>query len=148
MNLDVKIVCKDKKYMPSYANSTDACLDLKARLDYPHDIINPSETIVYGTGVKMSIPEGYVMLVYPRSSTSIKMHCMLSNTTGVIDSGYRDEIKLAITNFGNMAVEIVDGQRLAQFMIIPRPKVNLIQVEDNDDFRNGDRGGGIGSTGV
>ena len=73
---------------------------------------------------------------------------MLSNTTGIIDSGYRDEIKLAITNFGNMAVEIVDGQRLAQFMIIPRPKVNLIQVEDNDDFRNGDRGGGIGSTGV
>lgn len=146
--IDVKIVCKDSKYMPSYANDTDACMDLKARLDYPHDIINPGETIVYGTGVQVSIPEGYVMLVYPRSSTGIKMHCMLSNTTGVIDSGYRDEIQMAITNFGNMAVEINDGQRLAQFMIIPRPKVNLIQVEDDEEFRNNDRMGGVGSTGL
>lgn len=49
MSLDVKIVCKDKKYIPEYANETDACMDLKVRLDYPHDIINPNETKVYGT---------------------------------------------------------------------------------------------------
>lgn len=87
------------------------------------------------------------MLVYPRSSTGIKMNCMLTNTTGVIDTGYRDEIKLAITNFGNKAVEVLDGQRLAQFVIIERPKINLCLTEDNKEFREGDRLGGIGSTG-
>lgn len=88
------------------------------------------------------------MLIFPRSSTGIKLNCMLANTTGVVDAGYRDEIKIAITNFGKETVCLKDAQRVAQFMIIPRPKINLNIVEDNDDFRNGDRGGGIGSTGV
>ena len=54
---------------------------------------------------------------------------------------------MAVTNFGNEPVILVDGQRLAQFMVIPRPKINLVRVEDNEEFRQNDRGGGIGSTG-
>jgi dUTP pyrophosphatase len=72
---------------------------------------------------------------------------MLANSTGVIDAGYRDEIKMAITNFGNEPVEITDGQRLAQFLVIHRPKLELNLVQDDDSFRQGDRGGGVGSTG-
>ena len=88
------------------------------------------------------------MLVFPRSSTGIKLNCMLSNTTGVIDAGYRDEIHLAVTNFGKTTVCLKDAQRIAQFLVIERPKIKLIEVEDNEAFREGDRGGGIGSTGV
>jgi dUTP pyrophosphatase len=73
---------------------------------------------------------------------------MLANTTGVIDAGYRDEIKLALYNFGHETIELKDGQRIAQFVIIPRPKLNLINVKDDESFRKGDRGGGIGSSGV
>ena len=73
---------------------------------------------------------------------------MLSNTTGVIDSGYRDEIRMAVTNFGNETVCLQDGQRLAQFMVIPRPKLELEFVEDNEEFRQNDRCGGIGSSGT
>lgn len=140
--LDLKIVADDK-YMPSYATPLDACMDLKAR---GGTVIKPNEKIVLGTGVQVSIPEGHVMLIFPRSSTGIKLHCMLSNTVGVIDSGYRDEIKMALYNFGDKEIVIEDGQRIAQFMIIPRPQLNLIKVIDDDNFRQNDRGGGIGST--
>ena len=153
--MKLKIVCDDEKYLPTYANDTDACMDLKVKIEDDNEnndervaFIMPKETKVFGTGVKVSIPLEHVMLIFPRSSTGIKLHCMLSNTTGVIDSGYRDEIRMAVTNFGNETVCLQDGQRLAQFMIIPRPKLELEFVEDNEDFRQNDRGGGIGSSGA
>ena len=151
--MKLKMVVDDEKYNPTYANDTDACMDLKVKIDEDNEnndervaFIMPKETKVFGTGVKVSIPLEHVMLIFPRSSTGIKLHCMLSNTTGVIDSGYRDEIRMAVTNFGNETVCLQDGQRLAQFMIIPRPKLELEFVEDNEDFRENDRGGGIGSS--
>ena len=153
--MKLKMVVEDEKYKPTYANDTDACMDLKVKIDEDKEnndervaFIMPKETKVFGTGVKVSIPLEHVMLIFPRSSTGIKLHCMLSNTTGVIDSGYRDEIRMAVTNFGNETVCLQDGQRLAQFMIIPRPKIELEIVPDNEEFRQGDRLGGIGSTGV
>ena len=152
--MKLKIVCDDEKYLPTYANDTDACMDLKVKIDEDNEnndervaFVMPKETKVFGTGIKVSIPLEHVMLIFPRSSTGIKLHCMLSNTTGVIDSGYRDEIRMAVTNFGNETVCLQDGQRLAQFMIIPRPKLELEFVEDNKEFRQNDRGGGIGSSG-
>ena len=151
--MKLKIVVEDEKYKPTYANDTDACMDLKVKIDEDNEnndervaFIMPKETKVFGTGVKVSIPLEHVMLIFPRSSTGIKLHCMLSNTTGVIDSGYRDEIRMAVTNFGNETVCLQDGQRLAQFMIIPRPKLELEFVEDNEEFRQNDRCGGIGSS--
>ena len=151
--MKLKMVVEDEKYKPTYANDTDACMDLKVKIDEDNEnnnervaFIMPNETKVFGTGVKVSIPLEHVMLIFPRSSTGIKLHCMLSNTTGVIDSGYRDEIRMAVTNFGNETVCLQDGQRLAQFMIIPRPKLELEFVEDNDEFRQNDRCGGIGSS--
>lgn len=146
--LNINIVCENEKYKPIYANDTDACMDLKVKIPNGQGILQPNEMRVWGTGCKFSIPENYVMLIFPRSSTGIKLQCMLANTTGVIDSGYRDEVKMALHNFGNKPIEIIDGQRIAQFMIIERPKINLILVDDDDNFRNGDRGGGIGSSGI
>lgn len=146
--MKLKIVCPDLKYLPQYANETDACMDLKIRVeDEQHGLIAPGMSKKYGTGVQFSIPEDYVMLIFPRSSTGFKLNCMLGNTTGIIDTGYRDEVMLSLHNFGDKAVQLQDGQRVAQFMIIPRPKLELVHVEDDDEFRNGDRGGGIGSSG-
>lgn len=158
MSINMKIVCDDLRYLPKYANESDTCMDLKVRIDMDKlnernkysegAIIYPNETLVFGTGIKVSIPEDHVMLIFPRSSTGINLRCMLTNTTGVIDPGYRDEIRLALTNFGDDIVRITDAQRLAQFMIIPRPVINLELVKDDEDFRSNDRGGGIGSTGT
>lgn len=146
MKLD--IVCNDEKYLPTYANDTDACMDLKVKIEEgTYCFLKSGETRVFGTGIQVSIPKDHVMLIYPRSSTGIKLHCMLTNTTGVIDTGYRDEIKMALTNFGYETIKLEDGQRVAQFMIIPRPKLELNLVKDDIHFRNNDRGGGVGSTG-
>lgn len=145
MNLEV--VCFDEKYMPEYANQSDACMDLKIRIKERNKYLNPGQVATFGTGLKVKIPEDYVMLIYPRSSTGFKLNCMFSNGTSVIDPGYRGEIKLSIYNFGKYSVELEDGQRVAQFMIIPRPKLKLIEVADDDKFKEGNRGGGIGSTG-
>ena len=145
--IDLRIVCDDDLYMPAYAHDTDACMDLKACLNKRLILVPPKKTVVVGTGIKVAVPEGYVMMLFPRSSTGFKLNCMFANGTGIIDAGYRDEVKMAIHNFGGYTVEIEDGQRLGQFMVIPRPKVRLTRVPDNFAFRLGDRKGGVGSTG-
>lgn len=146
--MELEIVCENDKYLPKYQNSSDACMDLKVRIPEGTYKIKPyTISDILGTGIKVKIPDGYVMLIFPRSSTGMKLHCIISNTTGVIDSGYRDEVKIQLYNFGDTTVKLVDGQRVAQFMIIPRPYINLVKITDDVNFRDGDRGGGIGSTG-
>lgn len=144
--LDLKIVCEDEKYMPVYANDTDACMDLRIKVPNEQIALPSGETVVLETGIKVRVPENHIMMVFPRSSTGFKLECMLANTVAIIDEGFCNEIKLKIRNFGVQPVKLVDGQRIAQFVILPRPKINLIQVEDNEEFRNSDRGGGFGST--
>lgn len=158
--MELKIVAEDK-YLPQYANDTDACMDLKACLRGVPDAmyvndgiqyiaqteIQPGEIKKVGTGVQVAIPEGYVMKIYVRSSTGIKKNLVLANGTGIIDAGYRDEIIMALHNIGKEPVIIKDGDRLCQFILLPYPKVELVRCADNEDFRTGDRGGGIGSTG-
>lgn len=157
--MKLKIVAEDK-YLPKYANDTDACMDLKARIPISnplpehikltHDelymIIDPGKTVQVPSGVKVAIPEGYVMKMYVRSSTGIKKNLVLANGTGIIDAGYRDEIIMALHNIGDRPVKISDGDRICQFILLPFPKIELEQVEDDINFREGDRGGGIGST--
>lgn len=147
-NLNIKIVCDDTKYLPTYANESDACMDLKVVVgDVKGRVIVPNQTKLFSTGIKVQVPENHVMLIFPRSSTGIKSKVRLANTVGVIDSGYRDEVMLALHNFGDQSQIIEDGQRVAQFMVIPRPKLNLEIVPDDEEFKSGNRGGGIGSTG-
>ena len=149
--MKLKVVAEDK-YLPQYANYTDACMDLKAKIISDelgnHINIHPGQTVKVYTGVQVAIPEGYVMKMYVRSSTGIKKNLCLANGTGIIDAGYRDEIIMALHNFGKDIVKIEDGDRLCQFVILPYPKLELEQVPDDENFRNGDRGGGIGSTGI
>lgn len=144
--MKIKLVSDDRKYDPKKGNETDACFDLKVKVDGERYIM-PGCTEVFGTGIKVAVPEDHVMMVFPRSSTGFKLRCRMANSTGIIDAGYRDEVKIALHNFGTETIEVKDGDRLAQFLIIPRPNLEFELVEDNEDFRTGDRGGGIGSTG-
>lgn len=141
-SLKVKIKKLDPKaIIPSYAKPGDACMDLTAI----------SEAIVeeggygyveYGTGLSFEVPENYVMLIYPRSSIS-NQGLLLSNSVGVVDSGYRGEVKFRFkwvkgTNKYNV------GDRVGQFMIIPRPIMDLEEVEELSETERGS--GGFGST--
>ena len=132
--------------IPSYAKHGDAGMDIYSVSDGQADKYG---NMVYNTGLAMEIPEGFVGLIYPRSSVSKTPHS-LRNHVGVIDSGYRGEI---IFKFGWVESSNVDpisiykaGDRIGQIMIMPYPK---IEFEEADELSNSERGtGGFGSTGL
>lgn len=127
--------------IPKYAKQGDAGMDLTATSMEFDEYGN----VVYGTGIAVEIPEGYVGLVFPRSSNA-KKDLLLSNSVGVIDSGYRGEImaKFKIVNVAEDIYEI--GERICQLIIIPYP---TIEFEESDNLSKTERGiGSYGSTGV
>ena len=131
--------------VPKYAKKGDAALDLYA---VERGTADKYGNMVYRTGLAMEIPEGYVGLIYPRSSIS-KTKQMLRNHVGVIDSGYRGEIILKFGWFSQTPSpdsSVYDaGDRIAQLMIVPHPKIRFLEVEELTDSERGD--GGFGSTG-
>ncbi len=96
MEIEVYIeICREDAVLPSYAKPGDAGMDVCAAVDRS---IKPGETVIIPTGLKLAIPEGYEIQVRPRSGISYKTPLRLSNSPGTIDSGYRDELGILITN--------------------------------------------------
>jgi dUTP pyrophosphatase len=127
--------------IPTYAKDGDAGMDLVAT----RIISNTTFDVSYGTDLAMEIPNGFVGLVFPRSSVR-KYELALSNSVGVIDSGYRGELQATFkkTNgLDSLAYKV--GDRIAQIMIIPHPPIEFKEVDDLSDTERGD--GGFGSTG-
>jgi len=130
--------------IPIYAKDGDAGMDMTAT-----KIINETlDSITYGTDIAMEIPKGFVGLIFPRSSVR-KTHLFLSNSVGVVDSGYRGEIQATFKKIQGISNNALDnykvGDRICQIMIIPHPSINFIEV---DELNNTERGeGGFGSTG-
>lgn len=126
--------------IPSYAKQGDAGVDLySVRVER-----DDKQNNVHYTGLAIEIPEGYVGLLFPRSSIS-KTSCTLRNSVGIIDSGYRGEIMLKFGCSSNLSCYKV-GDRVGQLIIMPYPQVQFEEVEELSDS---DRGaGGFGSTGV
>jgi len=127
--------------IPKYSKRGDAGMDLYAVSQKFDDHGN----YVFGTGLAMEIPEGYVGLIFPRSSISKTAHS-LRNAVGVIDSGYRGEImmKYDINTLNSPVYEI--GDRIAQIIILPYPQVEFEEVFELADSERGS--GGFGSTGT
>lgn len=141
--------------IPTYAKPGDAGMDLVATTVELLD----KHYIEYGTGLAVEIPEGYVGLVFPRSSNS-KKDLQLCNAVGVIDSSYRGEIKLRFrripriteelnTEFGYSHAFVCDtyavGDRVGQIMILPYPKILFHEVQELSSTERGTSG--FGSSG-
>jgi dUTP pyrophosphatase len=142
-SLNVKIAkLVENAVIPVKANPTDAGLDLIATSKTITDLAK-SGFIEYGTGLAIAIPDGYVGLLYPRSSIS-KTGLILANSVGVIDSGYRGEIKLRF-KWVKDSTDYNVGDKIAQLIIMPYPNVQLHEVAE---LPYGDRGDkGFGSSG-
>ena len=127
--------------MPTKAHQSDAGADLTATSKHWDD---EKQCWIYGTGIATEIPEGYVGLVFPRSS--IRKYALTQcNCVGVIDSHYRGEIMLSYKSIGTGSTYNI-GDKIAQLIIMPYPETNYIEVSELSDT---DRGkGGHGSTGV
>ena len=143
-----EIVLKLKKLdsglpTPKYANPGDAGLDMYSTEDI---VLNPGERALISTGIAVAIPLGYAGFVQPRSGLAAKQGFSIVNTPGLIDSGYRGEIKVIGLNTDNSnAIEIKRGDRVAQLVIQEVPYVNLIEVEELDETERS--AGGFGSSG-
>lgn len=130
----------DKAVMPQYAKPGDAGMDMTAT-----SLIRNEVYYEYGTDIAVEIPEGYVGLLFPRSSIS-KTKQILANHVGVIDSGYRGEIKFRFKKLAWDNGEVYNvGDRIGQLIIIPYPQVELVEVDELSSSERGE--GGYGSTG-
>jgi len=126
--------------IPSYATAGDAGLDMVAV-----DLMDSIEQVVYMTGIAVEIPEGHVGLLFPRSSIR-KYQLSLSNSVGVIDSGYRGEVQFTFNKTaGPASYKYKIGERIGQLMIIPYPIIEAVEVDELSDSERGE--GGFGSTG-
>lgn len=131
---------------PYYASPGAAAIDLHACLDEPVTIA-PGELVSIPTGIAIALPSpAYVALVFARSGLGVKHGIALSNGVGVIDSDYRGEIKVGLTNLSRTPYTISPADRIAQLAVMPVVQVNPVPVENLDETERGS--GGFGSTGT
>ena len=148
MNLKIKYVSpKIGKEIPApfYASAGAAAMDLCACVDEPVTV-EPRALVSIPTGIAIALPSAeYVALVFARSGLGIKHGITLSNGVGVIDSDYRGEIRVGLTNLSNIPYTVQPGDRIAQLVVTP---VVAPELEIVDELEDTDRGtGGFGSTG-
>lgn len=134
-----------RDYLPAYATSGSAGLDLRACIDAPLTLA-PGETTLVPTGLAIHLADpGHAAMILPRSGLGHKHGIVLGNLVGLIDSDYQGELMISTWNRGQTAFVLNPFERLAQLVIVP-----VVQAQFNivDDFAASDRGaGGFGSTG-
>jgi dUTP pyrophosphatase len=128
--------------LPAYAKPGDAGLDLRASESVT---LEPGERRLVPTGLAVAIPEGHAGFVLPRSGLAMHKGVTVLNAPGLIDSGYRGELKVLLINHGAEAVGIERGERIAQLVVQPVARVRLVEGERLPDSARGE--GGFGSTG-
>lgn len=130
--------------IPQYAREGDFCKDIVAvDVEYNADM----DCFIYKTGFAVEIPQGYGILIFPRSSNR-KTEFVFPNSVGVIDSGYRGEISVTFKgrDRGNTTQSYQVGDRIAQMVLVPYPKFTFVEVDELSDSERCT--GGYGSTGI
>ncbi len=140
--MKIKIVkIEEDAKIPNYANLSDAGMDL---FSIEEVVLKIGERQAIRTGIKTEIPDGYVGLVWDKSGLALNNG--IKTMAGVIDSGYRGEIKIVLINLGDEDFEIKKGQKIAQMLVqkVERPEIELV-----DELNATERGeNGFGSTGL
>lgn len=161
INIPVEI-CREGIEIPQYAKLNDAGMDIRAAEDA---YIHPNQTIIIPTGIKVAIPIGYEIEVRPRSGLSNNTPLRIANSPGTVDSGFRDEIGIIITNTSESYLnndyihnlntkgnkqgiyQINKGDRIAQIVLKEVPTINWVIVDSVKDIGI-DRKSGFGDTGI
>ena len=143
--ISVKIHIREGAQMPEYQSDGASGADIYAHLNNPY-VIKPGETALIPTGITIELPYGYEAQIRPRSGLAIKHGITLLNTPGTIDSDYRGEIKVIMTNCGKDDFVITNGMRIAQMVFNKIYRGNFIvsdslTVTDRND-------GGFGHSGI
>jgi dUTP pyrophosphatase len=126
--------------MPVQAYEGDAGLDLAAA---DRVVLAPGERALVGTGIAVAIPAGYAGYVQPRSGLAARHGISIVNAPGLVDAGYRGELKVALLNTDLREAFVVEpGMRIAQLVVLPVPGVRLVEVADLPKSERGERGFG------
>lgn len=138
--MDIPIIASQ---VPAYAHPGDAGADLVSTESVT---LRPGERALVPTGVRLALPEGFVAFVVPRSGLAAKHGITIVNAPGTVDAGYRGEIKVSLLNTdATQSYEISPGDRIAQVVIMPIPRVTFVPVDELPESTRGE--GGFGSTG-
>ena len=131
---------RDDAVVPSRAYAGDAGLDLSAceRVE-----LGPGERAVVPTGVAVAIPDGYAGFVQPRSGLAARHGISIVNSPGLVDAGYRGELRVVLLNTDRaQPFSVEPGTRIAQLVVLPVPELNVREVEDLPASERGERGFG------
>ncbi len=131
---------RDDAVLPSQAYPGDAGLDLAAceRVE-----LGPGERAMVGTGLAVAIPDGYAGFVQPRSGLAARHGITIVNTPGLVDSGYRGELRVVLLNTDARETFVVEpGMRIAQLVVLAVPGVEAVEVDELPESERGVRGFG------
>jgi len=132
--------------LPAYQTKGAAGLDLLAALDTQRPLtLAPGARALVPTGLVLELPQGYEAQVRPRSGLALNYGITVLNSPGTIDSDYRGEVRVVLANLGHAPFEIRRGERIAQLVVSPVTRAELVEVAEVSDTVRGD--GGFGSTG-
>jgi len=143
----VKLLIKklDKKVItPEYKTKGSSGMDLMANIK-DAVFLKPGKSDIIPTGIAISIPVGYEIQIRPRSGLAAKKKITVLNAPGTIDADYRGEIKVILINLGNEEFKINPNDRIAQMVLCPVIKAELVEVDELQNTKRGE--GGFGSTG-
>jgi dUTP pyrophosphatase len=135
---------KTSSMLPRYQSAHAAGMDLVADIEVSLEI-TPMERVAVPTGIAMEIPSGFEGQVRPRSGRALEEGLTLVNSPGTVDADYRGEIKVLLVNLGGAAVTIRPGDRIAQLVIAPVARAELVEAAELEPSSRG--GGGFGHTG-
>jgi dUTP pyrophosphatase len=125
--------------LPSRAYDGDAGLDLPAA---DAVVLAPGERAVVGTGLAVAVPDGHAGFVQPRSGLAAAHGITIVNAPGLVDSGYRGEVKVVLLNTGREPFAVEHGMRIAQFVVLPVASVEPLEVAELPATERGERGHG------
>jgi dUTP pyrophosphatase len=125
--------------LPSRAYDGDAGLDLSAAEAV---VLAPGERAVIGTGLAVAVPQGYAAFVQPRSGLAARHGITIVNAPGLVDSGYRGEVKVVLLNTGAEPFAVEPGMRIAQLVVLPVASPEPVEVDELPGSERGERGHG------
>jgi len=129
--------------LPSYAHEGDAGMDVRSVEELE---LAPGARALVHTGLVMMLPPGWEAQVRPRSGLALKHGVTVLNTPGTIDAGYRGEVGVILANFGDRPFKVSKGDKVAQVIVAPVTRADIVETSELDETERG--AGGFGSTGV
>ena len=142
--MKIKVHYSGKHALPQFETTQSAGMDLRANIDVPV-VLQPGDSTLIPTGIKMALPDGYEAQIRPRSGLAYKHGITVLNSPGTIDADYRGDVSVLLINHGQKAFTIEDGMRVAQMVVAQYSQFEWESVEDLDETARG--AGGFGSTG-